>query len=86
MGTGVLSMVLTSDVLSELSEMISVYDLGIEELSEDRFKLFSLADGLAVDDLIRQDVYVTIERYLLDRLGIEPNDVGYDFREWIVSI
>lgn len=73
-------------VLSELSEKISEYDLGIEEVSSEQFKLFSLVDDLTVDDLIRQDVYVTIERVLLDRLGVEPNDVRYDFKNWIVSI
>lgn len=79
-------MLLAEGVLSDLSEMISVYDLAIEEISEDRFQLFSLVDDVTVDDLIRQDVYVTIEHFLLERLGVEPNDVRYDFKNWIVSI
>ena len=79
-------MLLAEGVLSDLSEMISVYDLAIEEISEDRFQLFSLVEGMTVDDLIRQDVYVTVEHFLLERLGVEPNDVRYDFKNWIVSI
>ena len=72
-------------VLRELSEKISEYDLGIEEVSSEQFKLFSLVDDLTVDDLIRQDVYVMIGRVLLDRLGVEPNDVRYDFKNWILA-
>lgn len=79
-------MLLADGVLSELSERISVYDLAIEEISEDQFKLFSLVDDVTVDDLIRHDVYVTVEKFLLERLGVEPNDVRYDFKNWIVSI
>lgn len=79
-------MLLADGVLSELSERISVYDLAIEEISEDQFKLFSLVDDVTVDDLIRHDVYVTVEQFLLERLGVEPNDVRYDFKNWIVSI
>lgn len=79
-------MLLAEGVLGELSERISVYDLAIEEISEDQFQLFSLVDDVTVDDLIRQDVYVTIEHFLLERLGVAPNDVRYDFKNWIVSI
>lgn len=79
-------MLLAEGVLSELSERISVYDLAIEEISEDQFQLFSLVDDMTVDDLIRHDVYVTVEHFLSERLGVEPNDVRYDFKNWIVSI